>query len=528
MGHAGATHRGTGGPGPVTRSGPHRPASLAAVGCAVAVVAFVALVQVHPGGPLVTRNIDDLLQAAAPLLVALPLCLWRASVSTGRMRTYWELLAAAAAAWAAGQVVWCYLEIARHEQPTGSNWPTVGYLLAVVLIGAALILYPGPRLHWAGRIRALIDGLLIVSTLLFVSWAIAIDTGALQRSGAQLAERITVLTYPAADIVLLAMLLTVFSRGSRHLRDPLLVVGGSVLALFLGDSLSIYVGLADSYATGSVIDVCWFTAFLLLGLAALVPPPARGETSNEVTRPTWTEFVTYGPLSLALAIAVVQVVRGTGFDTVEVTLVLVSAALLMARGVLFVLENRVLMTRIESTVSELEWLTLHDPLTGLANRVLFDDRLAQVCAAQQRNPHTVALAYLDLDDFKVVNDSFGHEAGDELLRQVSRRLSANVRQQDTLARLSGDEFAILVQAVDGPSQVDEVLRRVLGPLDDPFVIDGRELQVRASTGYTMSFGVTDAKELLKQADDSMYVAKSEGKGRVHRYVDPVDHLVGFA
>ena len=87
-----------------------------------------------------------------------------------------------------------------------------------------------------------------------------------------------------------------------------------------------------------------------------------------------------------------------------------------------------------------------------------------------------------------------------------------IRDRDTLARLSGDEFAILVQSVDGPSQVDEVLRRVLGPLDDPFVIDGRELQVRASTGYTMSFGVTDAKELLKQADDSMYVAKSEGKG----------------
>jgi len=221
----------------------------------------------------------------------------------------------------------------------------------------------------------------------------------------------------------------------------------------------------------------------------------------------------------------VQMARGSGFDTVEVTLVLVSATLLMARGVLFVLENRVLMTRIESTVSELEWLTLHDPLTGLANRVLFDDRLAQLCASQQRNPHTVAVAYLDLDNFKAVNDSMGHEAGDELLRQVGKRLSTNVREQDALARLSRDKFAILIHAAESPSQVEEVLRRGLGPLDDPFSIDGREVQVDASVGYSMSFGATDAKALLKQADDAMYVAKSEGKNRVHQYVDPVDNLV---
>ena len=428
----------------MTRSGPPWRASRAAAWCAVAIVGFVAVVLFRPGGHLVTRNVDDLLQAAAPLLVALPLCLWRASVSTGRMRTYWEFLAAAAAAWAAGQVVWCYLEMARHEQPAASGLPTVGYLLAVVLAGAALVIYPGPRLHWSGRIRALIDGLLIVTTLLFVSWAIAVDTGALQRSGVQLAERITVLTYPAADIVLLALLITVFGRGSRSLRDPLLVVGVSFLALFLGDSLSIYVGLTDSYSTGSVIDVCWFGAFLILGLAALVPPLGPDDVADEAVPPTWTEFITYGPLSLALATAIVQMARKTGFDSVEGVLMLVSAVLLMGRGVLFVLENRVLMAQIESSVSELEWLTLHDPLTGLANRVLFDDRLAQVCAGQQRDPHSVAVAYLDLDDFKEVNDSMGHQAGDELLRQVSQRLSANVRQQDTFARLSGDEFALLI------------------------------------------------------------------------------------
>jgi len=503
-------------------------ASQAAVACAVAVLGFVAVVLWHPGGALVTRDIDDLLQAAAPLLVALPLCLWRASVSSGRMRAYWGLLAGMAAAWGAGQLAWCYLEIVRNLQPTTSNWPTVGYLAAVVSAGAAFVLYPGPRLHWSARIRAMVDGLLIVATLLFVSWVIALNSGALQHSGTGVAERITVLTYPAADIVLLAMLITVFGRGSRRLRDPLLVVGAAVLALFLGDSLSVYSGLADTYSTGNLVDVCWFAAFLLLGLAALVPPLGQDDSAHETDAPTWTEFITYGPMALAMVAAVAQMIRQTGFDRVEEVLVLASAVLVMSRGVLFVLENRVLVRRIESTVRELEWLTLHDPLTGLPNRVLFDDRLAQVCAGQQRNPHTVAVAYLDLDDFKEVNDTMGHEAGDELLRQVTERLAANVRQQDTFARLSGDEFAILMQSVDGPSQVEDVLRRLVGPLEEPFDVDGRALQVSASIGYSMSFGVTDARALLKQADDSMYVAKAQGKNRVHRYVDPVERLVETA
>jgi hypothetical protein len=134
-----------------------------------------------------------------------------------------------------------------------------------------------------------------MTTLLVVSWTIASGTGALQRSGTHLMERITVLTYPAADIVLLAVLITVFGRGRRSLTDPLLVVGACFFMLLLGDSLSIYISLAGSYQTGSPIAVCWVAAFLLLGLAALVPSLPSDEVtrgSNPLTWPwrawTWT------------------------------------------------------------------------------------------------------------------------------------------------------------------------------------------------------------------------------------------------
>ena len=129
-----------------------------------------------------------------------------------------------------------------------------------------------------------------------------------------------------------------------------------------------------------------------------------------------------------------------------------------------------------------------------------------------------------------LTDRQAQNLSERLVRAFFTNVSEDIATpfQDTLARLSGDEFAILMQTVDGPSQVEDVLRRVLGPLEVPFVIDGRELRVSASAGYSLSFGVTDAKELLKQADDSMYQAKYEGKNRVHQYVDPVDHLIGFA
>jgi diguanylate cyclase (GGDEF)-like protein len=485
-----------------------------ALGGALTSLGFLLLVLAQPGGQVTTRNIDDLLQAAVPLLVALPSCLWRATASTGRMRLFWQLLSAFAASWGLGQLVWCYLEIGRHESPTASDWPTIGYLLASVLAAAAIIVYPGPRLHWAARIRALVDGLLIVTTLLFVSWTVASDTGALQHSGTQLTERLTVLAYPAADIVLLAMLATVIGRGTRSWQDPLLVVGASIVALFLGDSLSIYVGLAGSYQTGNATDVFWIFAFLFLALAALMPPLGPEQSVNQRKPPTWTEFITYGPLGLALAMAAVQIIRGNGFDTVEESLVLVSALLLVVRGSLFVLENRVLMTRIEKTVDDLEWLSLHDPLTGLANRLLFSDRLNQAIATQQRNPRNIAVAYIDIDDFKVVNDTFGHDVGDELLRRVAQRLSTTVREGDTLARLGGDEFAMLMASSEEASTVSSVLHRLLSQLDEPFAIDEHIVSISASIGYSQAFGQASAGELLKQADEAMYVAKSEGKDRV--------------
>ena len=482
-----------------------------------AVVAFIVMVVLQPGGVAVTRDLDDMAQTVAPLLVAVPACWIAATRCGGRLRRFWALLALFAGSWGLGQIVWSYLEITRGHAPTGGSAAVVGFLLAPVFGLAAVVVYPGPELHWAAGVRAAVDGLLIVSTLLFVSWTIAGDTGALGRTGTSIGERVTVLTYPATDIVLLAVLATVAARSLRSWRDPLVAVGASFLALFLGDSLSVYAGLSGTYSTGHVIDVFWVAAFLLLAVGAVKAGPTVGAAPTEPTAPMWTEFITYLPLGLALAMAGVQIARGTPFDKVELVLAVASFLLLVARSFLFVTENRALMMRFEGTVRELQWLTLHDPLTGLANRVLYADRLEQALAKRARSGRPLAVAYLDLDDFKAVNDTFGHDAGDELLHQVARRLSSGLRDGDTLARLSGDEFAMLLTDAADTDRIERLLRRLRYRVDEPFEVYGTSVHASASIGFTVCDGEEDAETLLRQADEAMYAAKHRGKDRVCRY-----------
>jgi diguanylate cyclase (GGDEF)-like protein/PAS domain S-box-containing protein len=156
----------------------------------------------------------------------------------------------------------------------------------------------------------------------------------------------------------------------------------------------------------------------------------------------------------------------------------------------------------------------HDELTGLANRALFTDRVAHALRRRERDSRVMAVLLLDLDDFKTINDSLGHAAGDALLRAVSERLENLVRPGDTTARLGGDEFAMLL--VDLPSEESAVVavERILATLAQPLVIDGREVFAHASIGVAFAGDETsDPEELVRNADAAMYVVKTDGKGR---------------
>jgi diguanylate cyclase (GGDEF)-like protein/PAS domain S-box-containing protein len=148
---------------------------------------------------------------------------------------------------------------------------------------------------------------------------------------------------------------------------------------------------------------------------------------------------------------------------------------------------------------------LHDPLTGLANRALFLDRLESALERCEQGAAPPAVLVLDLNDFKPINDRFGHEAGDAVLVELARRLRRCVRASDTVARLGGDEFAVLIEEIDSPEVAAATVERILGDLRSPMVLDGAGLTVSASVGMAIaSSGARGVDELLRRADMAMY------------------------
>lgn len=159
----------------------------------------------------------------------------------------------------------------------------------------------------------------------------------------------------------------------------------------------------------------------------------------------------------------------------------------------------------------LHYLAMHDSLSGLPNRALFRDRLDHALARAQRERHHVALMFIDLDDFKVVNDNWGHRAGDQLIGAVATRLKTCLRESDTIARLGGDEFAVLLEGIQNLAPVRKICHKIQHSLAQPFDLSGRTARVGASIGVSRyPEDGTDADTLLQRADSAMYRAKRNG------------------
>jgi diguanylate cyclase (GGDEF)-like protein len=182
-----------------------------------------------------------------------------------------------------------------------------------------------------------------------------------------------------------------------------------------------------------------------------------------------------------------------------------------------VLENGELersVAELSARQSELVYRAFHDPLTGLANRALFTDRVTQALLRQRRGGDAIALIYLDLDDFKTVNDTWGHQAGDFVLIEAAQRIRQCLRASDSAARLGGDEFAVLLEKLRDVQEAETVTRRIVESLSHPVRHAGTDLLLGASAGLITTAGeIIDAEQLIRRADETMYEAKRSGKGR---------------
>jgi diguanylate cyclase (GGDEF)-like protein len=406
------------------------------------------------------------------------------------------------------------LRVAEYPFPSVSDALYIG---AYPLLAAGLLLMRGRGI--AHDRAGLIDPLIIATGLGVVYWTFLLGPVA-DAHGLSLTQRLVNVAYPITDVLLLAVLvrfLLLAGDSGRRLPAYYLVVAGLSLLLasdVVSDALAlsgVYEIVAGIYEPAALVEAGWLLSYILLGTAALHPSMAH--LSEPGSEPEMK--LTFGRLILLTCTALlapgmlaVQVVLDGPIEEVPVivgtsVLLFVLAA---ARMACMISQQRALERR-------LEFQALHDPLTLLANRTLFADRLEQALARASRQQGRAAVLLVDLDDFKPVNDSLGHEVGDRLLRAVGERLQACLRPADTAARLGGDEFAVLLESVADAAEAMRITRRILEALHAPFTIGGRDLSISASVGIALSQDALDrSDDLLRKADLALYRVKRESKG----------------
>ncbi|TML12680.1 MAG: GGDEF domain-containing protein [Actinobacteria bacterium] len=489
---------------------------------AVLIVAvFVTWVSLAIGGSSVEHAADDAMTAAAALAAAV-CCFWAAKRHRAELRRFWVLMGCAMAAWSVGEIVWGFYEVVLGQTVPALSLADVGYLGAVPLAAAALLFYPSESASGSPRVRALLDGLIVAGSVLLVSWVLVLKS-VVHASGASPLATSVQLAYPLGDAVIVALVVIALARTPTSARRSLGWVLTGLAAMAVADSGFVYLTAVGGYATGDLIDTGWLVAYLAIALGALHAVLNRAcsvsapvESQGSLRR----SMLVYAPSVAALVLAAATIVRGGVIDRVLWMTVLGTVVLVIARQVLAVAENATLTATVEAKViartDELRHQALHDALTGLPNRSLIMDRIEQLLARGRRTDTRGAALYLDLDGFKTVNDSLGHAQGDRLLQAVAIRLASGLRDADTLGRMGGDEFVILLDGDELVTTVELIAQRLIEVLHQPFEINGVPLAITASIGIATGDRAS-AGDLLRDADVALYEAKALGKNRYACY-----------
>ncbi len=431
-----------------------------------------------------------------------------------RHRTAWFVMAAGQGLWVAADATLYW----REDHLGLTTFPSLAdgfYLGGYPLLALSLQLLIRTR-QPVRDLAGLLDSATVTAGLALLSFVFLVQP--MVQAGSDSAASVAVsIAYPVADIVLvggLIRLLVAAGGSSASLRLLLLAVG-----LLIGaDSVTTFF---DQFSTGlnPLVELVWPASYVVWGAAALHPTMAgvsEPGAGHEV-RYRWLRVV-----AMALATLVPPGVMTVEYLTQgQVTVwpvvlgCVVMFLLVVGRMNLAIVQIARVSRQRNLLQDELSFQAAHDALTQLPNRAQTMRLLTQALATAQATGQRLALLFIDLDDFKTVNDTLGHRAGDEVLRAVSARLSTVVRGGDVAARLGGDEFVVLLQPGVTESTAVMVADRVIASLSQTIPIDAHhQVRIGASVGIALSHGGSDVAEaLLHDADLALYRAKSEGRGR---------------
>ncbi|WP_317791112.1 putative bifunctional diguanylate cyclase/phosphodiesterase [Actinoplanes sichuanensis] len=399
------------------------------------VVAFGELVLGTP------RLYTDTAQLVAGL-VAATVCLTVGRDRAGVPRR-WRLLAAGGlVVWSLNRVWWVVQDLAGADRPPHAlTWAGLFVLPACMLVGLLGAVHTRPRPVPSSPLRdqfaLIIDSLLITGSVLALFWSVLPGSPALRGLD------VVYLIYLIADLVLFTMVVLLLTTrpDSPAGRRPLRLVGSALLAFGVADTVRLLDG-GPTWLEG--LGHLLGPAFI--AMAALSPNrvPAPQPDPEVLERDWFRLLLPYGPVVVTGVVLVVRTVAEGSLSPFEAYLGWLGLALVVTRQMITIVDNTVLFDRVATAQRRLHHQAYHDPLTGLANRALFRERLVLAIDAHQKRGTPVAVLFADLDDFKLINDTFGHAIGDRVLQAIGERMRAGVRAGDLVARLGGDEFAIVL------------------------------------------------------------------------------------
>jgi diguanylate cyclase (GGDEF)-like protein len=428
-------------------------------------------------------------------------------------RRAWRLIAASFASYLAGDIIWATLEVVKNTSPFPSAADGF-YLCFYPLFAAGLLSFPGQRRTRAEHVRLGLDVATIVLATTIVVWYFALgDT--IKVGGTSLSHALSV-AYPAGDLVLIFGVVTVVMRGVRStdggaLRLLALGVGAFVIA----DIGFAHLQLSNSYASGDWPDTFWMLAWVGLVAGAdrrrRTHAPVAGERPHAEPhlRPARLTALPY--LAVGGSYVLLMIVARHHL-TEPLNGMIVGAFTLTALVVMRQLASQQDNLRL---ARDFERLATTDDLTGLVNRRHFLELAERELERFQQSDGELTIMMIDVDHFKAINDTFGHETGDSTLQWLASRCHVVLRRSDIISRYGGDELVVLLPdtALETASTAAQRLEADVDSADARPV--GRTFSLSLSIGVASAKGCADLRTLLRRADEALYHAKRAGRGRVH-------------
>ncbi|WP_422747643.1 putative bifunctional diguanylate cyclase/phosphodiesterase [Mycobacterium sp. WMMD1722] len=495
-----------------------------------ATVALLAWVNaLGPYGEAVARWVAAGLQSG--ICIGTAICAGVVARRVDGLARWWRVMVLVAMfSWVFGELLWWLDGSAAAGRPAPPLAVAAYFVPAVLALtsmgvlagsGGGLERRRDRPLAYYGLV-AVLDGLVAAiafAILVFIAGLGAMTGAALPRS--QNTTVVVIYSLLELVVVVTAMLMAMAYRRDRPFRANFLLLSGGILMIVTSDRLVAYLRTVDVQNAD-----LWGGWGLILGplmIAFAVLPPPRGEHAHTEEVMDWVQAaMPYIGFLGSIALLSFHLLGGRMLDPPVILAGLTTIMLVTVRQFVAMRAQRSLTRRLIETQRRLAHQVHHDALTGLPNRLLFAQRLENAMLHRR-----FVLVFVDIDDFKDVNDRFGHPAGDALLRAVGSRLGECIGAADTLARIGGDEFAILIEGDHEPPE--EIADRLRVALHAPFAVHGSSVRVRASMGLvapSADQSVSSSEELLKQADLSMYAGKRLGKDTAVVY-RPVGLTVDF-